>query len=438
MDIREKILEDRQLRVENIYSLIEKNRRFIISVKVNVCGNDKNLKSVVFIRKYFINKILSLFSIANYKNYSSYDGDYALIEINETNYKKVKAELVLLEEGVFGRYIDLDLYVSNKPSISRKDIGYPKRKCIICNDDVVVCARTKKHSVEEVLIKNDQLIKKELVEYVVKLASESMFEEVSAHPKFGLVTYKSNGRHQDMNYKLFLKSIKVIKPYLLEYANEGFEINETSFDRLRAIGKRCEVEMFNQIGVNTHKGTIFLLGFLLPSIVNALYNNDGLDAIQSTVEFLSNNILNDFNSIGNEKTYGEKAYLNYGITGIRGEVYNGLPIVFAGVKKFSSSSMACDELVICCLVHSMQYLDDTVILHRNELVCLQRVKEVATIINNVGCNTQKGKSLIINYTEQFIAENISPGGSADLVICMLILIKTVRLFFSKDEVDNLF
>lgn len=64
--------------------------------------------------------------------------------------KEVKlATVAFEEESFFGRLFDADVLANRQPAISRKDLGLPARKCFICDRPAKECARSRKHSVEE-------------------------------------------------------------------------------------------------------------------------------------------------------------------------------------------------------------------------------------------------------------------------------------------------
>ena len=78
---------------------------------------------------------------------------------------RVKAYLVSLEEEtVLGRLMDIDcLYLDEdgkQQSLSRDQVGLPKRKCFVCQQDAKVCARSRQHDFEAIY----QAIAKMIVE----------------------------------------------------------------------------------------------------------------------------------------------------------------------------------------------------------------------------------------------------------------------------------
>ncbi len=413
-----------------IRELFDKNQKFIISIKCNICGNNKNSTEYNFVRRYFLNIIRNTFDVLSYKYYESFDGDFFLVEISNTNEIEIKTKLIDLEKGEFGRIIDLDLYSNSTRSITRTSLGFEKRECIVCGGDSSVCMKELAHSVEDVCRSTKAVIEEGLINLVVNNVVNSMIEEVSAEPKFGLVTKNSSGKHKDMDYYTFRKSIDALKPYFTQYAKEGFKINESTFAKLRQIGLHAESAMFKSTdGVNTHKGSIFILGFIIPSIVDALYNDKEFEAISETILFLAKDIMLDFNHTSVNNTVGEEMYDKYKISGIRGEVFEGLAKAFEAVKEFYDYEGEINELVIDLLCYFMSMLDDTVILHNQDIGFLYYVKNTAEeIINAGGVQTKLGRSLVEEYTDEFIEHSISPGGSADMVIATLSLMKMKSIF----------
>ncbi len=450
MDIRLKILEDREKRLELIASKLQASNNFFVTVKCNICGNEKNIKETNILLEYFKNILIANFEIVNIEKHKSYDGNFYLAEISsklsldeefeenaEKKYIKIKRKLVEIENSELGRFIDLDLFNNAEKSVSRTDLGLPTRKCIICNDSITSCFREKKHTFEEVFEVTVNSIKEAFVKQLVSITSQALLDEVSAHPKFGLVTKINSGKHNDMDFSTFVDSIEVLQPYLNEYCYQGFVFSEDTFPKLREIGIRAEKDLLEKTkGVNTYRGVIFLLGILLPSVVDAVYNNKPFENIQENIKVLCKDILNDFDKLdekvsNNEPlTYGEKIYKEHGITGIRGVAKSGINIAFEIEPQFSNSKANINDLVIDILLSSMATLDDTVILHKHSVETLNYVKEKSyDIIGLGGYSTNIGKKSIECFTDGCIRLNLSPGGSADIVTIVLILIKIRHMFY---------
>jgi len=127
-----------------------------------------------------------------------------------------------------------------------------------------------------------------------------------------------------------------------------------------------------------------------------------------------------------ELTYGEKIYLDHGISGVRGIVFEGLRVLVDNIREIiKSNELNANENVINLLLFFMKEIDDTTLLHRNPIEVLKEVKEISEECYN-------GKELdydkINKITKDFIKRRISPGGSADMVILALILQKVIKNF----------
>jgi holo-ACP synthase CitX len=48
----------------------------------------------------------------------------------------------------WGRAVDIDV-ISRDGAVSRKDLGFPARTCLICGDDAKYCARERRHDIAE-------------------------------------------------------------------------------------------------------------------------------------------------------------------------------------------------------------------------------------------------------------------------------------------------
>lgn len=146
MRIKHQILEDREKRNLLIQELLKKYP-LVICIKVNVCGDYKNILENNIVLNYFNTLICNYYEVCS-QLYSSYDGNYYLVCL-DNDLVKVKKYLISIEENILGRYVDLDVYGDAK-SISRTQLNKSKRVCTICKQDISVCSRTNKHTVDEV------------------------------------------------------------------------------------------------------------------------------------------------------------------------------------------------------------------------------------------------------------------------------------------------
>lgn len=105
-----------------------------------------------------------------------------------------------------------------------------------------------------------------------------------------------------------------------------------TFAALRPLGCEAEGEMLDATGgVNTHKGAIFSIGIAcaaLGRLERSLWG-DPARVLQEIAAMTAGLTERDFAgvTVENAVTAGQKLYLQYGITGVRGQVEAGLPAV---------------------------------------------------------------------------------------------------------------
>ena len=202
---------------------------------------------------------------------SGITGEEALLLL-DAKAQDVKARMVALEEThPLGRLWDIDVLGADGRSLSRQELGHPRRKCLLCGEDAKVCGRSRAHSPEELFWHAAGILDAYFMEQGAALAArcvaDAMTEEVSATPKPGLVDRSNSGSHTDMDYPLFLTSIAALKPFFHRFFRLGWlhwdKTDGELFSLLREEGQRAEHAMFAATGgVNTHKGMVFSAAIL--------------------------------------------------------------------------------------------------------------------------------------------------------------------------------
>ena len=65
---------------------------------------------------------------------------------------EVKKQTCKLEEKhPLGRLFYMDVLNAQGASVSRRDLGLPPRRCLICGEEAAVCARSRAHAMEDLL-----------------------------------------------------------------------------------------------------------------------------------------------------------------------------------------------------------------------------------------------------------------------------------------------
>lgn len=414
------ILKAREVRAKHIKELMDAYpNQTVIILKTNVVGENKNPLHLKFMCSFFTDIIFDTFQdkIITSGNQQSDDGNYCYFVVDEIG-AMVKIRTIEIEEASpLGRLIDIDVY--HKKSITRQDLSCEMRKCLICDNYAHLCARAKKHTEKELHDKMQQIIHNFLVDYITNITIKAIYSELELYPKYGLVSHKDSGCHTDMNYETFVKSTFAIKKYISLYIKEGFKEDMDPLD-LQKIGLRAEKKMFQATnGVNTHKGLIFLLGIFLPAVAKTITKNESKSYLKQLIKDISNTIVGDYylniqNKI--EKSNSDIIFLETGLKGIRQEALEGLDLLFKvpEYKDFNQSITHHNYLI-----HLMSELDDTTIVHKTNPETLNRVKQDMKEVLNSG-GYERNKERIQALSDEYKTLNISPGGSADMLVIKII------------------
>lgn len=274
--------------------------------------------------------------------------------------------------------------------------------------------------------------KKNFCNYISSLCIKSILYELAASPKPGLVDRYNPGAHDDMDVFTFLGSASVLPPYFQECTRAGLDFQGDDYRKLmeglRPIGIEAENLMFQATsGINTHKGAIFSLG-IIASAVGSLYgkNHDSYfktDKIIKRVKEMTEGISKELKNIDNNKdlTYGESLYLKYGVKGIRGEVESGfetvinhsLPVLKDLIK---ADEYSINDILLHTLLHLIAHTEDSNILGRHNMGVLNYSQARAKkALDLGGYLTEEGRKEVGQMDRDFIENNISPGGAADLL-----------------------
>jgi triphosphoribosyl-dephospho-CoA synthase len=242
-----------------------------------------------------------------------------------------------------------------------------------------------------------------------------------------------------MDFFTFMSSSSALIYFFSDCAEMGLKYAgrnpEELFQALRGIGKKAERDMLEVTGgVNTHKGLIFSMGIICAAASCSVKENEAanidIDAICTKVSLMTRGLcLQELASLkaSDGLTHGEKLYIKYGVKGIRGEVEGGFPTVrkyaLPILKELKARNRyGINDILIQTLLHLMAANEDTNIAARHDMEVLEDVKKHAkAILDAGGMLSSQGVQMIYDMDKDFIARNISPGGSADLLAVTIML-----------------
>lgn len=251
-----------------------------------------------------------------------------------------------------------------------------------------------------------EYIPKSTVPYLVAdLAERALRMELDTTPKPGLVDRQDNGAHKDMDYALMSKSISALRPYLTRLALESAK--DIAPVKIKEIGIEAEKAMLKATGgVNTHKGALFCIG-LSVAAASCLACSTGAVEAYSFKELVSRAASEIPSARG---THGAEAKRSFKAVGALENARAAYPELFTDwlpyYRSLEGDPFRCHKT----LLHIMTTLDDTNILHRRGAEGLAHAEaEAARLLEDFS------ESGLSSLNKDFIRENISPGGSADML-----------------------
>lgn len=353
----------------------------------------------------------------------------------------VKAITAELEDcAPIGRLFDMDVLRPDGSKVERQELGLPGRRCLLCGESAQVCARSRKHSVEELQAKTREILREAMDEAdsreAARYACQALLYEVAITPKPGLVDRENSGSHRDMDFFTFQASAAALQPYFAQCVRIGRQ-GGTPTETLRALrlpGKLAEAEMRRATGgINTHKGAIFSMGILCGALGRLDRKNwaDPDRVLEECAAMAKGIVSEDYRGLTPEtaKTAGQKLYILHGITGVRGQAEAGFPAVrevgLPALYTALGKGMDINEAGCAALLELIVHTADTNMIHRGGYEGMLRARlEVKSALERDGFYSRRTLEELDAY---FIENNLSPGGSADL------LALTLLLFFLKEH-----
>ncbi|MCR5761142.1 MAG: citrate lyase holo-[acyl-carrier protein] synthase [Sphaerochaetaceae bacterium] len=337
-----------------------------------------------------------------------------------------------------GRLFDMDIIDTDGTKLERES----ERSCLVCGKSGRYCASRRIHTVKELQDAVRKIMEETFCEYdgelISSLASSALEKEVRTTPKPGLVDLNNTGSHKDMDLSAFEKSIAALSSYWKDCFTAGFKNKgENCFSLIRERGKKAEKDMLEATGgVNTHKGAIFLLGTLCCAC-GRLWKDGKLctDPVLLSEEcsmLYRQSSVADFNSIREKKgplTKGEEFFLKYGLKGARGELESGFESVLNTslpmYEKALSLSYSENDAAVYSLLSLIGLGKDTNMVSRGGK---EKADNYSALVQNmISDETYPSMEAVEEMDRLFIEQNLSPGGSADLLAVTLFLHQTAKI-----------
>ncbi|MEX1119322.1 MAG: triphosphoribosyl-dephospho-CoA synthase [Terrimicrobiaceae bacterium] len=252
-------------------------------------------------------------------------------------------------------------------------------------------------------------------------AVSALISELELYPKPGLVSPVDSGSHADMDHTLLRASANSLRPFFQDLARHG-EAGASFESGLVPAGIRAEQQMMQITqGINTHRGAIFSMGLLVAATAS-------LKKLPATAHEISEALLSRWGSSlqahaedgRHASTHGGGVFRHDGVGGARQEAALGFPSIFQlALPHFTGlagENTSFPEAGVETLFLLMSSVPDTNVIHRGgregATFVMQRA---ADFLHQGGIKNPLWHEVACQIHREFMAKNLSPGGSADLL-----------------------
>lgn len=338
---------------------------------------------------------------------------------------RLKQAMIALEDSSpLARLWDLDVIAPTSELLSRRELGFSPRPCLLCADDAKLCARSRRHSADDIIAEMQQRL---FAEQIGEWVNRALLQEALLTPKPSLVDQANSGSHRDMDLASFQRSAAALRPFWAAFVRQGMATAAQDdlqiLAKIRPLGLQAERAMLNATGeVNTHKGAIFAFGLVCTALGRLWQQRATLSVAQicQQVAAFTQGITAELQHYPTHlpETAGVKLFRQFGLTGARGEAESGFPLVQQLLPTFMndlSASGDWDWAALRLLLQLMAHNQDTNVAHRGGLAGLQFVQQQAQQILAENCKKSEFCDRLQQFDQACIARNLSAGGSADLL-----------------------
>lgn len=435
----EQVLHSRTRRAARQQALLQKGAPCLVSFTLNIPGDIKQFPLAQAAFQEGLDLLRQAFgkSVLKEEIINEPTGSEALLAVDADSVETKRKTVAMEDDHPLGRLFDMDVLDPAGRSLSRTELGAPQRTCLLCGNSAKVCGRSRAHSLPElrqaIALRLEDYFKNKYADTCMTAAWRAMLSEVSATPKPGLVDRNNAGSHTDMDFFTFVDSAAALAPHFRRMFLAGWdhaaEDPSSLFSRLRILGQAAESAMFAATrGVNTHKGLIFSLGLLSGALGG--WRHDHPDQPVDTAALLSlaaqmaRCSLDDFDWAGDD-TNGLRCYRLHHLKGIRGEAAQGFPTVaetgLPTLRRHLAAGLSRNDASVLTLLALIAAVTDTNMIRRGGLTGAQaRQKEARRLLLTITPETLLPAMTALD--QDYISNNLSPGGCADLLALSLFLV----------------
>lgn len=149
------LLEEKEARARKQSLLLESFPKTLLSIGLNIPGEQKNSKEI---RAFFQKSIEQIEKELHRESYpilyreleDKETGNHAFLVVDTESSWEIKKMFVAWEErNLSGRILDIDVLDRRGKILSRGDLGLAARRCLLCEKEAIFCIKNQSHSYED-------------------------------------------------------------------------------------------------------------------------------------------------------------------------------------------------------------------------------------------------------------------------------------------------
>lgn len=159
----EEVLTNREARAALQRELLAQYKSPIISFTINMPGSVKLNNASRLLYKLGIERLKNALESADIvvheiRHAERFTGLEAFFSAAADARMLKKIACTIEDQDAVGRLFDMDVLDVDGVPISRSELKLPKRKCLLCEQDAVICARSRQHAPAELLKKIEEVV----------------------------------------------------------------------------------------------------------------------------------------------------------------------------------------------------------------------------------------------------------------------------------------
>lgn len=158
------MMNAREMRCRMQQQLLQAYKKPMICLTLNIPGPVKLLPGVpdafetarCRIEQLLEERLVLVNHLETLKAKTGYEAFYCI----DASPEFAKELMITLEDADrLGRLFDIDVLRADGTKVSREELGYPARRCLLCDEPAHACSRSRKHSVEELTEEINRILK---------------------------------------------------------------------------------------------------------------------------------------------------------------------------------------------------------------------------------------------------------------------------------------